>query len=271
MAKRILFLFVGILVTCTSSRTWCDELAIQPQPQVKIVVNIPARELSLFENDEVIYRFPVAVGSPIYKTPIGERILTQIVWNPWWFPPDSKWAIEEKDTPPGPNNPLGPVKMELGGTIRMHGTKDEKSIGRAVSHGCLRLHNKDAVTLAWWLQSHFSDKNDPSQLENYQEHKKRSFYVDLNRAIPVDIRYNVFEADNNVLKIHPDVYGRLRDLRAELIIFLQNQGFNMNTLKTRKVDSILKEARKNTTEFILSELFEKIDENTAALAISPGE
>src|SRR5687767_8534783 len=65
----------------------------------KIFINIAARKLSLFEGSTLVKTYPIAVGSPGHKTPVGEREMKQIVWNPWWLPPDSPWAAGAKDTP----------------------------------------------------------------------------------------------------------------------------------------------------------------------------
>ncbi|HCX30031.1 MAG TPA: murein L,D-transpeptidase, partial [Blastocatellia bacterium] len=51
--------------------------------------------------------------------------------------------------PPGPNNPVGVVWIALNKRgIGIHGTDDPDTIGRAGSHGCIRLANWDIVRLA---------------------------------------------------------------------------------------------------------------------------
>ena len=51
--------------------------------------------------------------------------------------------------PPGPRNPVGVMWIALNKKgIGIHGTNDPGSIGRAVSHGCIRLANWDVVRLA---------------------------------------------------------------------------------------------------------------------------
>jgi len=198
--------------------------------QTRIVINIPARSLSLYDHGELIQKFPIAVGSSTYKTPMGRRELNQIVWNPWWIPPDSAWAKDEKKTPPGPKNPLGPVKMELGDSIRIHGTNKEKSVGTAASHGCMRMFNEDAKKLAWWIQTHFSDKTNPALQEKYKAHPGQSFYVILNQTIPVNIVYEPFEIDGGSLVIHPDVYGRVEKVREKALQWLAKQGIDSKVL-----------------------------------------
>ncbi len=51
--------------------------------------------------------------------------------------------------PPGPNSPVGVLWMGLSKSgIGLHGTNNPETIGRAASHGCIRLANWDAVKLS---------------------------------------------------------------------------------------------------------------------------
>ncbi len=51
--------------------------------------------------------------------------------------------------PPGPNSPVGVIWIALNKKgIGLHGTGEPETIGRAVSHGCVRLANWDIVRLA---------------------------------------------------------------------------------------------------------------------------
>jgi lipoprotein-anchoring transpeptidase ErfK/SrfK len=54
-----------------------------------------------------------------------------------------------KMLPPGPNNPVGVIWIALNKKgIGLHGTEDPDAVGRAASHGCVRLANWDIVRLA---------------------------------------------------------------------------------------------------------------------------
>lgn len=220
----------------------------------KIVVNIPALELSLFQNGKLIYRFPIAVGSPIYETPIGRMGLRKIVWNPWWIPPASAWAVDDHDTPPGPENPLGPVKMELDGAIRLHGTNNEQSVGHAVSHGCIRMLNADAKTLAWWIQSHSTRKNNFTLLAEYSTKKDTSHTVVLDTPFVVDIRYDLVEIGNNMLKIHPDVYQKTSDLKELVYETFDAYGLLPQQINKRILKHFLSGLKKDTISISLNEL-----------------
>jgi lipoprotein-anchoring transpeptidase ErfK/SrfK len=92
---------------------------------------------------EKVYR--CAVGMSRYPTPRGTfKVIGKRV-NPSWSNPGSKWARSmPRYIRPGPNNPLGTRALYLNASgIRIHGTSQFRSIGRAASHGCVRLVRKD--------------------------------------------------------------------------------------------------------------------------------
>lgn len=221
----------------------------------ELVINIPALEVTLLHEGKIVDQFPLAVGSPVYKTPIGDRFLKQIVWNPWWFPPDSPWARGAKPTPPGPANPLGPVKMNLGGDIRMHGTNKEASIGSAVSHGCMRMKNNDAKRLARWIQEYHTDQTDPLLFEQYAKEKGRSFYVNLDEPIPVKIVYDLVEREGDFLKTHRDIYGKSAGVGKAVADFLQTHGFDEEKINPSAMGRLLQKAQTGSGLASFRELF----------------
>lgn len=194
-------------------------------PQYKIVINIPATELRLYEEGKLLRAFPIAVGQRIYPTPIGRAdALSQIIWNPWWYPPESEWAKDEKITPPGPNNPLGVVKMPLSDAILMHGTNKERSIGTPASHACIRMLNEDAKSLAWILQSGLTDRFDPTWLKTYEQSRFQTFLVKLAKEVPVEFIYEPLELTEEKLLLHRDIYGKIRDKKEWLQKKLSEHG-----------------------------------------------
>lgn len=115
---------------------------VHPPPRYEIVINLPAFRLYLYRDGELINDYPVAIGTSETPTPIGEYRIICKVRNPVWYPP------KKKPVPPGPENPLGPWWLGLDQQgYGIHGCLDESSIGRAVSKGCIRMHNRDIVHL----------------------------------------------------------------------------------------------------------------------------
>ena len=113
-----------------------------------IVVRRGSNHLYLYRYDHLRRSFRVATGQSTYPTPLG-RFTIQVKWrNPWWYPPNSKWAKGQKPIPPGPNNPLGTRWMGLTAPgVGIHGTPNPASIGYSVSHGCIRMYIADAEWL----------------------------------------------------------------------------------------------------------------------------
>ena len=113
-----------------------------------IVIRRGSNRLLLYRYDRLRRAFRVATGQSTYPTPLG-RFTIQVMWrNPWWYPPNSRWARGQKPIPPGPNNPLGTRWMGLSSPgVGIHGTPNPASIGYSVSHGCIRMH----ISEAEWL------------------------------------------------------------------------------------------------------------------------
>jgi len=113
-----------------------------------IVIRRGSNRLFLYRYDRLGRMFRVATGQTTYPTPLG-RFTIQVKWrNPWWYPPNSRWARGQKPIPPGPNNPLGTRWMGLSTPgVGIHGTPNPASIGYSVSHGCIRMYIADAEWL----------------------------------------------------------------------------------------------------------------------------
>ncbi|UAW97060.1 L,D-transpeptidase family protein [Halopseudomonas nanhaiensis] len=125
-------------------------------PREGIVVNLPEYRLYYFAQDDgEVVTYPVGIGREGWSSPIGETRVARKQANPSWYPPESvrKEHAEEGDflpavVPPGPDNPMGPYKMNLAlsGYV-IHGTNKNFGIGMRVSHGCFRLRNDDISAL----------------------------------------------------------------------------------------------------------------------------
>jgi lipoprotein-anchoring transpeptidase ErfK/SrfK len=117
--------------------------AIAQQIQVKreIVVSLQDRKLALLEDGEVEKVYPVAVGKPSTPSPVGTFTIERRAKNPIY-------SHDGKIVPPGPGNPVGTRWMGLSiHGYGIHGTNEPKSIGKASSHGCIRLAKADLEEL----------------------------------------------------------------------------------------------------------------------------
>lgn len=117
-----------------------EELVVRNTP-FRLVINRAAFQLKLFEGDSLVMKVPVGIGTGGTPTPIGDFYLASLL------------------EPPDPNSVYGTYAYGLsgysetlldwkgGGVIGLHGTNDPSSIGGAVSHGCIRMRNKDIEKL----------------------------------------------------------------------------------------------------------------------------
>ena len=126
------------------------------QPEIeKIVVDKSDGWLrAMGPNDKIIAQFPVTTGSSRDPLPLGNWTVKGVARNPefhynpklFWDVSDSK---EKQLLQPGPNSPVGVVWIDLSKPhYGIHGTGEPSTIGRAESHGCVRLTNWDAAKLA---------------------------------------------------------------------------------------------------------------------------
>lgn len=235
-----------------------------PNPELKISINIPEKTLKLYEKGSLVAEYPIAIGMPQYQTPIGFYEIERIEWNPWWLPPDSDWAKDAEKTPPGPNNPLGPVKMIMENALRIHGTNKPNSIGRAASHACIRMKNEEAKALAWYLQARSSLKTDEILLEKYSKNRRTTYYVALEHVIPVEFLYEPISVSKETIEILPDVYGKVKKLKDVILTKLEALNFDINTLDPEKLSKLKKPTKDKLTILVSDLLFQASPETAPA-------
>lgn len=157
---------------------------------LSITVDVSDRQLYVIQNGEVLRSYPVAVGKSSHPTPRGGFRLRRIIWNPRWVPPDAEWARNEKARAPGdPRNPMGKVKMFFREPdYYIHGTRDVDSLGRAESHGCIRMHNSDVVSLARLAMEHGGSPRSAGWFQRVINRVRSTEEVRLSNPIAVRIR-----------------------------------------------------------------------------------
>jgi lipoprotein-anchoring transpeptidase ErfK/SrfK len=129
------------------------------KPDVIVTVAKSASALTITDAaGRVVYYAPVTTGSQHDPLPIGEWKVTGIQFNPSFrYNPDLFWDANPGHTkatiPPGPNNPVGLVWIDISREhYGLHGTSEPSTIGRTQSHGCVRLTNWDALRVAGLLK-----------------------------------------------------------------------------------------------------------------------
>jgi len=95
----------------------------------RIIIDTKNHILKLFNDNDFVKEYPVAVGKPSTPTPEGN----------WSIIKKGLWGEQ-----------FGGHFMQLSvpwGIYGIHGTNKPWSVGKAVSHGCVRMYNKDAKEL----------------------------------------------------------------------------------------------------------------------------
>jgi lipoprotein-anchoring transpeptidase ErfK/SrfK len=128
----------------------------------ELVLDRRRRLLLVIDSGQELRRFPVAVGRPGWETPVGQFEVIERVINPVWKHPATGQLV-----PAGPENPLGSrwigfyrdcngrrgfngrsaLTVKGCTTMGFHGTPNRRSVGQAVSHGCVRLYDEQVREL----------------------------------------------------------------------------------------------------------------------------
>lgn len=126
-----------------------------PREGTVITIDVATNQAYLFQDGELVSKSAAATGSGkvlkkagktwLFHTPRGQMKVLRKLPDPVWRKPD--WAfVEAGEKVPPPDSPkrlvkghLGKYALDLGDGILIHGTDDPSSIGKRVSHGCIRL------------------------------------------------------------------------------------------------------------------------------------
>lgn len=135
-----------------------------PRSGTIITIDVSTNQAYLFRDGQLVRKSAAATGSDKvlrkgqkvwwFRTPRGKHTVLRKITDPVWNKPDWAFVEEGKAIPPA-GSPLrkekgtmGKYALDLGERVMIHGTNDPKSIGRRVSHGCIRLPN-DMLKVLW--------------------------------------------------------------------------------------------------------------------------
>ena len=136
-----------IVVAAVAQTDLADDVA-------HIVVDKAERSVRVYDAaDRLLAFYPATIGSSARPAPSGELTVVGVAPEPnYTYDPD-RLSYDRGDrkviVPPGPNNPVGSVWIDLSrDTYGIHGTPDPSNVGKTFSSGCVRLTNWDAEQLA---------------------------------------------------------------------------------------------------------------------------
>jgi lipoprotein-anchoring transpeptidase ErfK/SrfK len=121
---------------------------------LQITVSKSKHELKVEDGGRLLFFAPVSAGSEHDPLPLGTWKVRSFVRDPvFHYDPELFWNADpsraKTTLQPGPNNPVGRVWIDLSREhYGIHGTPTPSEIGRSFSHGCVRLTNWDALTVA---------------------------------------------------------------------------------------------------------------------------
>ncbi|MBN1418216.1 MAG: L,D-transpeptidase family protein [Planctomycetes bacterium] len=118
-----------------------DELKVVEGP-FDVIIDKAAFRLSVLWKGRLIVQYPVGLGRD-GGTPVGAYVAGAKLVEPTWFDRENK-----REVPFGhPEHPIGTRWITFAETFGIHGTNDPQSVGRAASHGCVRMRNEHVEEL----------------------------------------------------------------------------------------------------------------------------
>ncbi len=104
----------------------------QAMGRIRAEIDLSEQRLYLFVDGRLTNRWPVSTARRGYRTPVGRFHPIRL---------ERSWYSRKYDWAPMPHS-----VFFLGG-YAIHGTTEINRLGRAVSHGCIRLHPSNAAQL----------------------------------------------------------------------------------------------------------------------------
>ena len=141
-ACRLQWLRVQLPIVPNGSSGWVRPHDVKLSKLTKrIVVDVSQKRLYLYKAGRLVFQSPAAVGKPSTPTPLGRFYVNQRL-----IPADQYGAYGPRALGVAAHSTVLRSWVD-GGPIGIHGTNERFSIGRPVSHGCIRLPNAAILRL----------------------------------------------------------------------------------------------------------------------------
>jgi hypothetical protein len=223
-------------------------------PPVRLLLNVPAHRLYVYEAGQLTRTFRIAVGEVGHETPPGDYRVRDIIWNPWWHPPNSDWARGRQVEPPSAMNPMGRVKMNFSNLLYIHGSPEVGLLGRAASKGCIRMSNEEVMELARLLHGYAHPNLNERVIEDLAANEKATRTYQISGGIPFKVIYQVAEIRDGNLIIYPDIYNKTADFGAQVRAVLSGHGVDPRHVDREYLNRLVDKGRTAIVSAAISEL-----------------
>jgi len=210
----------------------------------RIVVNIPAFRMDVFRDGTLLKSYRIGIGYQQFPLPTGFRKAEMIIFNPTWTQPNESWASNPGAvTPAGASgNPLGPIKIPIGGANLIHGGKVLAKIGTFASHGCVGLTNDEVKDFAKVLAEATNTELKEDAMASFLKKRTRTQVVKLTKLVPVELRYETIVIQDGQLHVYRDVYNKNTNTEENLRAAFEANGVSFDSLsedaKTQAMDAV---------------------------------
>jgi len=197
--------------------------------------------MDVFREGSLVKSYKIGIGYPQFPLPTGFRKAEMIIFNPTWTQPNESWASN-----PGlvvsagaAGNPLGPIKIPIGGANLIHGGKDLWKIGTFASHGCVGLTNGQVKDFAKVLAEATDTELKEDKMAWYLKRRTLTQVVKLARLVPVELRYETIVIEDGQLHIYRDVYNKKGNTEENLRAVFDVNGMNFDTVGSEEKARVL--------------------------------
>jgi lipoprotein-anchoring transpeptidase ErfK/SrfK len=212
----------------------------------RVIVNAPAYRMDVFDDGRLIKSYKIAIGYPEFPLPTGLRKARTIIFNPTWTPPDEPWVAKMKGVSAGKKveagsrlNPLGPIKIPIGGPSLIHGGKPAAKLGKFASHGCVGLTTPQMREFTKQLAGLAGTTLTDSEMNNFARAKTETKELRLKEPVPVELRYETITVEAGTLHVYRDVYDQDTNTEENLRAVLEAYGIGMNDLTADERTQVL--------------------------------
>lgn len=223
----------------------------------RVIVNAPAYRMDVFDGGRLVKSYKIAIGYPEFPLPTGLRKARTIIFNPTWTPPDEPWVAKMKNVSAGKTveagsrlNPLGPIKIPIGGPSLIHGGKSPAKLGKFGSHGCVGLTTPQVREFSKQLAGLAGSSLTDAEMNNHARAKTETKELKLKEAIPVELRYETITVEDGSLHIYRDVYDQNTNTEDGLRAVLEAYGVKMEDLtpdeRTQVLEALAKMSGSST-------------------------